>query len=467
MADVVILGAGLTGLSTAYHLEQQGFHDYRIFEKNDRPGGLLQSVSEGGFTFDHTGHLLHISDDYFKKFLNSLAPLDQNFLYIERKSSIYSHNVISHYPYQMNLHGLPTDIISECIEGFIKRSKRIKQPSNFYEWVLKYFGTGFAKHFFVPYNSKLLSYNIKQVTPSWTGRFVPQTNLKAILEGALRNRYENNVGYNSFFYYPKKDGIEFIIKQLVKQLQQPIFTNYKAHRIDQKNKIIYFSNGHSESYRQLVSTMPLDTLIDSLDESSNTSFYQALPHLECNAVINLNLGFARSLDQDKHWIYFPEKKYRFYRIGFWHNICRQLVKQGCSALYAETSYLPSRTTPLQRQNLVDQTREQLLDFFSLQQSDIIMEKILHLKHAYVIYNYWRERHLHQLLTQLTHQAIHSIGRFGEWKYSSMQEAIMDGLQTAGTIIENLKATTIVPARRNNTPTTQQHPSMQTLNNQSS
>ena len=57
MPDIVILGAGLTGISAAYHLEQAGFLNYKIFEKGSRPGGLLQSVQQDGFTFDYTGHL--------------------------------------------------------------------------------------------------------------------------------------------------------------------------------------------------------------------------------------------------------------------------------------------------------------------------------------------------------------------------------------------------------------------------
>ena len=69
MADVVILGAGLTGLSTAYHLEQLGFNDYVLFEKDLEVGGLCRSVVSEGFTFDYTGHLLHINDIYFKSFI--------------------------------------------------------------------------------------------------------------------------------------------------------------------------------------------------------------------------------------------------------------------------------------------------------------------------------------------------------------------------------------------------------------
>ncbi|MFN8615009.1 MAG: protoporphyrinogen oxidase [Vampirovibrionales bacterium] len=41
-ADVVIVGAGLTGLSTAYYLKQQGFEPI-VFEKESAVGGVIQS----------------------------------------------------------------------------------------------------------------------------------------------------------------------------------------------------------------------------------------------------------------------------------------------------------------------------------------------------------------------------------------------------------------------------------------
>ena len=69
MAKVIIIGAGLTGLSAAYHLEKKGFNDYLIVEKEDSPGGLCRSIKQDGFTFDYTGHLLHSNNAYFSEFL--------------------------------------------------------------------------------------------------------------------------------------------------------------------------------------------------------------------------------------------------------------------------------------------------------------------------------------------------------------------------------------------------------------
>jgi len=51
MKNVVILGAGITGLTTAYHLKKAGV-DFILLEKNDRVGGVIHTVSENGFTYE-------------------------------------------------------------------------------------------------------------------------------------------------------------------------------------------------------------------------------------------------------------------------------------------------------------------------------------------------------------------------------------------------------------------------------
>lgn len=432
MARVVILGAGLTGLSVAYHLEKENFSDYVIFEQHERSGGLLRSFKQDGFTFDFTGHLLHSSNEYFSDFLNTVVGTD-NLLQVTRRAAIYSHNTYTDYPFQMNLRNLPFDVMYECIEGFIQRVKRRTAPKSFYDWVLNYFGAGFGKHFFFPYNSKLLAYNLKKITPSWTGRFVPQTSLKAILQGSLHDPMRN-VGYNSSFLYPKSGGIEFLIKKIESQINNKTKLNHVAERIDTKNKVVFFQNGHQEPYDTLITTMPLDCLLKQLKTPANLSFDTAKDKLLCNAVVNINLGFNKENIHDKHWLYFPEKQYPFYRLGFWHNINPSSVKAGHSALYGELSYLPTAKTKKISEKNITIAIERALDFLHLERKNIVTEKILHLDHAYVIYDQWRENHLDQLLQNLKQEHIFSIGRFGAWKYSSMQEALLDGKVTAQEVL---------------------------------
>lgn len=446
MAEIIIIGAGLTGLSAAYHLEKQGFFDYKIFEKNDRPGGLLQSVHHEGFTFDHTGHLLHISDPSFYSFLDSIASV-ANFNLVERKTGIFSHDVLSDYPFQINLHGLPMDVAVECIEGYVKRSTHLKKPKNFHSWVLKHFGAGFGKHFFFPYNSKILSYDLKKVHPSWTGRFVPSTNLQAILKGTIEKKPPAGIGYNSSFYYPKKGGIEFIIRQLVAQLKNNIQNNHKVVHIDTSKKIVYFHNGYKESYQHLITTMPLPHLLENISQSSRTSFDTAAQKMVCNAVTNINLGFSVDTLSDMHWIYFPEKAFPLYRLGFWHNISPTSVPTGKTAIYGEFSYLPNKKNRNIIAKQTDQAIKKTLSFLGLQKHHLITQKVLHLDHAYVIYDAWRDKNLSKLLLQLKEMGLYSIGRYGEWKYSSMQEAVLDGKRTADLLMAMPKNTHLQASKK--------------------
>jgi len=74
---IAVLGAGLTGMSAAYHLGRAGV-PCRTFERLPHPGGHAITLEEDGFHFDRTGHLLHLRDPAmpFHLWLRQIA-LDQ------------------------------------------------------------------------------------------------------------------------------------------------------------------------------------------------------------------------------------------------------------------------------------------------------------------------------------------------------------------------------------------------------
>lgn len=434
MAKIIIIGAGLTGLSTAYHLEQRGFFDYKIFEKDSTIGGLCRSVCQDGFTFDYTGHLLHASDQFFRSFIAESIGLEHLHA-IFRRSYIFSQQTYTNYPYQINLFGLPAKTIAECIQGFVLRKKCKKKNISFYDWVLENFGQGFAEHFFIPFQSKIFDYDIKKVTATWMGRFVPNTSLEQIIEGSTREKTTQSVGYNAAFFYPKSGGINAWINTIVNLLKNPVQTNMAVQKIDVEQKVVIFDNGLSESYDTLITTMPLTNFLRST-KATAYNFKNAANNLLCNAVVNFNWGIAREALSDKHWIYFPEQQYPFYRIGFPHNFSAAMAPVGHSSLYGEFSYINKSEDYIQKK--LAYARQQVKNLFKLEQKDIVVEKIIRIPHAYVIYNRWREQYLQKLLKELMNVGIYSIGRYGEWKYSSMQEAVLDGKKIAEKI-------TILPA----------------------
>ena len=48
---VVVIGAGLAGLTAACHLVGRG-HEVTVLERETRPGGRARSITRDGFTFD-------------------------------------------------------------------------------------------------------------------------------------------------------------------------------------------------------------------------------------------------------------------------------------------------------------------------------------------------------------------------------------------------------------------------------
>lgn len=438
MARVVIIGAGLTGLSVAYHLEQNGFYDYQLFEKDERIGGLCKSVQQDGFTFDYTGHLLHCSDAYFKTFLDATIGMDA-LGSIERRSWVYSHDVYTPYPYQQNLYGLPTDVIVDCVEGYVNKPARTDGYRSFREWVLQEFGEGFGNHFFFPYQGKIFAYDIDAISASWTGRFVPNTSLKQILQGALERPQAEPVGYNAQFWYPKQGGIEIWLRAIAQRLRNPIATLHAVEALDVTRKKIHFTNGGTASYDTLVSTMPLDYCMRTIRSSDDVLFQYAATNLRCNSVMNINLGVARDDISDKHWIYLPELEYQPYRIGFPHNFTPHAVPEGSSSLYAEYAFMPH--DDISHTQRVDSTIASVQKLLSIGDHEIQTTCVLEIPHAYVIYDAWRDEWVPKIDARLRQEDIASIGRYGAWKYSSMQEAVLEGKAEAEKILSTVRMVT--------------------------
>ena len=58
----IILGAGPTGLITAWKLLQEGW-DVKIIEKKEITGGLCRSWKRNGFIMDTGPHIFHTPED--------------------------------------------------------------------------------------------------------------------------------------------------------------------------------------------------------------------------------------------------------------------------------------------------------------------------------------------------------------------------------------------------------------------
>ena len=61
MKSALVIGAGITGLTTAATLKKAGVH-VRVLEKSPRPGGAIQSVQRDGFLAERGPHSLMMNN---------------------------------------------------------------------------------------------------------------------------------------------------------------------------------------------------------------------------------------------------------------------------------------------------------------------------------------------------------------------------------------------------------------------
>ncbi|MFB0527099.1 MAG: NAD(P)/FAD-dependent oxidoreductase [bacterium] len=447
---LLIIGAGLTGLSTAFHLEKMGGIDYSVYEKREKVGGLCRSEYvrgrgfKGEFTFDILGHLLHLKEEYTKGLVERL--LEGNLRTHFRNSWIYSKGVYTNYPFQANTHGLPPEVVKDCVLGFIDaksrpfRSEKDLSKVSFNNWILRNFGKGIAKHFMIPYNQKIWTVHPRDLTCGWikvNPKYVPSPNIREVVIGAL-GKQRKGFGYNVYFRYPRRGGIQKLpdaFKAKIKNLK----LDTDLSKVDIRKKIAYFKRGKfEENFKFLVSTIPLPELILNIISNVPEEIKNAARKLKHTSVLNFNMGIKRKNIDRGDWVYFPEKKYVFYRIGFPKKFSEEMCPAGTSSIYVEIACKPGKMTQERKEELFARAKKDLIKAEILETEDeILLCKPIQIPYAYVIYDQNRDRNLEIIQDYLKEKDIYSVGRYGSWKYSTMEEAILEGKKVAEELASEL------------------------------
>jgi protoporphyrinogen oxidase len=423
MKKVVVIGGGLAGASAAYHLLDQ---DPVIFERESSIGGLCRSFTQDGFTFDCTGHLIHLKNAYVKDLVARLLP--DAFNSHERLAAIYSQSTMTPYPFQANTYGLPPQVVKECVVGFVES---LQAPSNgnatnFHDWVLKTFGSGIASHFMLPYNEKFWKQDLRTITADWVSWSIPKPSLDEVVNGAL-GLTNKGMGYNPRFIYPKTGGIECLPQALAKPVKR-IYLNETVESIDPKKKVVRMASGREERYDSLITTLPLPETYRLLKDTSDSLRHSA-SLLRAIGIFNINIGIDRPNVSDQHWIYYPEGQFIFSRVGFPMNFSKAVAPAGTSSMYIEITYQPG-----QKPNPEEAYERSLADLQRcgiLRPGDRILTRLdLDIKCAYIVFDQHRQAHLQNLIGYLESRDIHTAGRYGLWDYYSMEDSIRSGQAAA-------------------------------------
>ncbi len=456
----LVIGGGPAGLSAALHLDDP---DFVLAEKNARTGGLCRSIVEGGFTFDHAGHIFFTTDKYVDGLFRGV--LGDNFHEQRRESWVYLYGDYQRYPFQGNLHGLPPEVIKECLLGVIEASRGrasigldgpAAPPANFLEWSYRTFGAGITDHFMKPYNRKVWGIDPERMSSDWIEGRVLTPTLDEVIEGALRPG-RPDMGPNARFGYPLRGGCEMFVAGLADRVRArggTVAPRRTLVKLDPKRRRATFRVEDPDSpvgaletitYGTLYPSVPLPDLIAAIDDAPDAVRRAALA-LPSTAVICVNLGINREQVTDKHWIYYPEgqDKYIFQRIFVQSNASPHNAPPGHSALTFEISHSDAKPLPVRgKRALVDACVGGLKRTDLWRDGDeVVFEQVLGMPHAYIPFTPERPGHLATINAYLHGLGIYPVGRFGEWKYLNQDGAIL----SAKRVVEGVRDGRIEPAR---------------------
>lgn len=407
----LIIGAGISGLSYAYFC---GHDEYIIIDKDVSIGGYCKTTKRNGFVWDYSGHFFHFRDKELEKLLT--ADMSENdFVEVAKQTFIRYKDVLIDYPFQRNIYQLPKEEFIDCLYDLFNND--VSEYGNFKEMLYAKFGKSIAEKFLIPYNSKLYACDLNSLDKDAMGRFFPY----AQKEDIIRNfKGHNNSSYNSSFVYPIGGAIEYVNAIYNKLPKNKLLLEKEVISINLADKCLILNDDQTIFYDRLISTIPFPKLLELASIPYSHAVYS------WNQVLVFNLGFnKKGKDTRSHWLYFPENKYCFYRVGFYDNI----LGQDKMSIYVELGFgknevinpnfwLGRVLSDLYKAEIVDET-QLLVDYES-----VVMNP------AYVHIN---EPVLHDVKEKkefLGENGVYSIGRYGSWTYCSIEDNMLEAKSVA-------------------------------------
>jgi protoporphyrinogen oxidase len=412
----IVIGAGISGLSAARLLQEAG-KDVKILEKASRPGGLIKCDIIDGHLFHRVGgHVFNTKIEkvanWFWKHFNK----DDEFLKAGRNAGIFLNEIFLSYPIENSLYKFDEQTIRKIITELLALNKDQKKDFNNFEDFLKgNFGETLYNIYFKPYNEKIWKFDLSKVSLPWLDGKLPMPDVAEMIISNILRKEENNMVHSSFFY-PVKNGSQFIADRLSDNIN--IDYNIEAESIEYKNgqwlinseylsdKIIYTGD-----IRKLYSV--LKNIPDSIKQLTKD-----VTGLRSNGTSNL---LCTTDETDYSWLYLPSSDIPAHRIIYTGNFSKNNLPE--NDRHSCTVEFSGATSYDDMKNAIRHLPGNL--------------KILEYNYepnSYVIHQLGDRKKINVLKAELHKINFYLAGRFAEWEYFNMDKAIESSMATVSKII---------------------------------
>lgn len=428
----IILGAGVTGLAAGV------VSGLPVYEAEKHPGGicssyylrpgdpkrLLEPPADGeAYRFEiGGGHWIFGADQEALEFIRPLSALKR----YERLSAVYfpDQDLYVPYPIQNHLASLPLELAQKALADIM--DGRQQPIITLFDWLQGNFGKTLCDIFFLPFH--------ELYTAGLQNQIAPQDLQKSPLDKALiiRGAQEKTpaVGYNAIFVYPEK-GLNDLVNRMAGKCT--IFFDKKVVKINLDRKSIQFGDGTEVFYDKILSTLPLNRI---LEMTGLDSLGPADPY---TSVLVLNIGALRGPKCPKeHWIYIPQSRAGFHRVGFYSNVDVSFLpkssRHNCDrvSIYVERSFKAGDHpgSPAVRGYEMEVARE-LQSWGFIEAPEVIDATWIPIAYTWSRpASPWRD----ESLRLLADHAIYQVGRYGRWKFQGIAKSLKDGLIAGSALI---------------------------------
>lgn len=419
-----ILGAGMTGLAAGFA------SGLPIFEAKSHPGGIcssyylkpgdskrLMTPPQNGEAYRFEiggGHWIFGGDTLVLNFLKRFVKIKN---YRRRSSILLNSGMLSvPYPIQNHLKFLKPDISARALMEMANGSG---EPRTMKDWLTTHFGPTLCKLFFHPFHELYTAGLFDRIAPQ--DSYKSPVNYSDIIQGAISAAPP--VGYNVDFVYP-----EHGMGELARRLSAGIDLRFdkQVTKIDTKNKTLFFSDGTEQVYDKLLSTLPLNHMVRISGLRSDTG---EDPY---SSVLVLNIG-AVSGDRcpEDHWLYVPESRSGFHRVGFYSNVDRSFLPRsmrtdsGRVSIYVERAYPGGRqpdSVDIQRYS--DGVIRDLQELGYIGEVEVVDDTWIDVAYTWSWpASNWKEA----IIKRLEENAIFPVGRYARWSFQGIAASLRDGL----------------------------------------
>lgn len=418
-----ILGGGITGLSAGLS------SGLPVFESTESPGGICSSyyVRPGDTVRLHQapadgeayrfeiggGHWIFGGDPMILRFIQNLVPVKT----YRRRSSVYfaADQRYTPYPLQNHLRYLEPALVVQALKELAEPSGKMDTMA---DWLHSSFGPTLCDLFFYPFHDLYTAGLYKEIAPQ--DAYKSPVKLPLAIEGAFSEAQA--VGYNVTFVYPE-DGLNVLSKQMA--ALSDVRYNRKVVALDVDKRVVTFEDGQALAYDSIISTLPLNKMMQmtGLKVDARPDPY--------TSVLVLNIGATRGKQcPDDHWLYNPDAKSGFHRVGFYSNVDRSFMPRSARknndavSIYIERAYVGGhKPTEAEIQQYCQDVVEELKSWEFIREAEVVDPTWIEVAYTW---SWPRSAWKSQALGALEGHGIYQIGRYGRWIFQGIADSIRDG-----------------------------------------